>query len=214
MGVGRPVRITSHSQNSFGDKSRKSHRLARIQITDLSVTVCFYSSPNVSPTCSLTNIHGFLQSRLWIGELCGIVIPDFFFFFFFFRSAAIFGQPSAGGLLFTLPHPDSSQTLSFTPRGKRDRTLSVGSSSSWHRHRPPTKPDNNAPSTATKQANTTSLRERELMECSNHKERHYPKTHKVNRKSDNFFFCRYHEGGGCSLSCTIPFKQGFVYSEC
>lgn len=78
------MRITSHSQNSFGDKSRKSHRLARIQITDLSVTVCFYSSPNVSPTCSLTNIHGFLQSRLWIGELCGIVIPDFFFFFFSF----------------------------------------------------------------------------------------------------------------------------------
>lgn len=75
------LRITSHSQNSFGDKSRKSHRLARIQITDLSVTVCFYTSPNVSPTCSLANIHGFLQSWLWIGELCGIVIPDFFFLF-------------------------------------------------------------------------------------------------------------------------------------
>lgn len=125
------------------------------------------------------------------------------------RSTAIFGQPSAGGLLFTLLHPDSSQTLSFTPRGKRDRTLSVGSLSSWHRHRPPTKLDNDAPSAATKQANTTL---QELMECLNHKERHYAQTHKVNRKS-NFFFVSLSQRGVCSLSCTIPYKQGFVYSE-
>lgn len=89
---------------------------------------------------------------------CGIVILAFFFS----CNTVTFGQPSAGGgrrgFLFTLPHPDSSQTLSFTPRGERDRTLSVGFTSNWHRHRPPTKPDNNAPSTATKLANTTFAR--------------------------------------------------------
>lgn len=174
------------------------NRLARIHITDLSVIVCFYKRPNVSPTRSLANNRVFLRRRLGLGKLCGIVIPLFIYLFFFF------GQPSAGwGLLFTLLRPDSSQTLPFTPRGKRDRTLSVGSSSSWHRRRPPTKPDNDAPSAATKQADTTLP---ELMVCSNDKERHYPKTHKVNRKSNFFFFCRYHKGGFCSLSCTIPYK--------
>lgn len=153
------MRTTPHSQNYSGDKRRKSHRLARIQITDLSVAVCLYSRPNVSPTRSLANNHGFLQSRLWIGGLCGIVIPDFFFFFFCDLWTAVGrGEGGGGVVLFTLPHPDSSQTLPFTPRGKRDRTLSVGSRSSWHRHGPPTRPDNNAPSAATKQGDTTSLR--------------------------------------------------------
>ena len=50
----------------------------------------------------------------------------------------------SAGFLFTPLCPDSLQTLQFTLCGKQDRTLCVGFPSSWHGHRPPTKPDDNA----------------------------------------------------------------------